>query len=1075
MSVSLPGRAQSRLLALLLALSAVTTSEWTVAKAEQQKPAAPAAAPAPADPFPGLKFRNIGPATMGGRIDDLAVLESNPAVFYVGTATGGLWKTVNNGTTWTVHFDDLDDVVSIGDIAINPNDANTVWVGSGENNNRQSGSWGNGVYKSTDGGETWKHMGLSTSKHIARIIVDPVDHDVVYVAALGSLWGRGGERGIYKTTDGGLTWTRVHFVDDDTGATELVMDPSNNKVLYAATYQRRRATWGFNGGGNGSAMWKSSDAGRTWTKLTTGVPSGPLGRIGMDVYRSNPNIVYARIEHEKESGTYRSDDAGLTWRKMSNVNPRPMYFSQIRIDPNNDLRIYVLGVQIHISDDGGKTFIENGALHSDHHAMWINPKNSNHIIDGTDGGIGISWDKGANWEAVYNMDLGQFYHITYDMETPYNVCGGLQDNYTWCGPTAVRSRTGIANDQWFQIHGGDGFEAQIDPKDSRIIYAESQDGNISRIDKVSNERKSIRPLPPRGEAPYRWNWNTPILMSPHDPATIYVGANRVFKSTDRGQSWTAISPDLTSQTNRDELPLMGVTGKETTIARNDGVQSYGNIVQLVESTRTAGVLYAGTDDGRVHMTRDGGKTWTDITTRFPGVPKNAYVSRLTASAHDVNVVYATFDNHRADDYGTFIYASVDGGNNFRSIGEGIPKGHTVTAMAEDPTNPSVLYSGSEFGLFVSPDRGGRWTRITSNLPTVPIHEIVIHPRDNDMIVATHGRSIWILDDIKPLQQYAEAQKADAFLFDMRGAMQFNQANDRGFIANKPFFGKNPTYGAAISYYLSKPQTNVALRIRDASGTQVRELTGTDLREAREAGINRVYWDLRHQPLPPVAGQQQGGGGGGGGGGFGGGGNNGPNVLPGDYRVTLVVNGRDVATKTVRVSGDKDMPMTDTERKTWHDTALNLHDLQRLANTAAETVNTLATQLTAAEALFKSAANPSGAAKTAVSDANTKLADLRRRLGLNQQQGGGGGGGGFGGQQQNVRGQLGQVKGQVMNSTSMPTAQQIRIAGELREDMSKVVTDVNELINAIPAIYDSLGASGVKPAALKPLGPLPAAR
>ncbi|HYB97444.1 MAG TPA: hypothetical protein VEC39_20900 [Vicinamibacterales bacterium] len=1054
----------------LVLVSAIALMVQTV-QAQQPRPAAQAAQAAAADPFPGLKFRNIGPATMAGRVDDIAVLESNPAVFYVATATGGLWKTVNNGTTWTVHFDDLDDVVSIGDIAINPHDANTVWVGSGENNNRQSGSWGNGVYKSTDGGLTFKHMGLAASKHIARIIVDPIDHDVVYVAALGSLWGRGGDRGVYKTTDGGLTWSRVLHVDDDTGATELVMDPSNNKVLYAATYQRRRATWGFNGGGLGSAMWKSSDAGRTWTKLTTGVPAGPLGRIGMDIYRSNPNILYARIEHEKESGTYRSDDAGLSWRKMSDTNPRPMYFSQVRIDPNNDLRIYVLGVQIHISDDGGKTWIENGALHSDHHAMWINPKNSNHIIDGTDGGIGISWDKGATWEAVYNMDLGQFYHVTYDMETPYNVCGGLQDNYTWCGPTAVRSRTGIANDQWFQIHGGDGFEAQIDPTNSRIIYAESQDGNISRIDKVSNERKTIRPLPARGEAPYRWNWNTPILMSPHDPATIYVGGNRVFKSTDRGQSWTVISPDLTEATDREGLSLMGVAGKDITIAKNDGVQSYGNIVQLVESPRTAGVLYAGTDDGKVHMTRDGGKTWTDITTRFPGVPKNAYVSRLSASAHDVNVVYATFDNHRADDYGTYVYASVDGGNNFRSIGEGIPKGHTITAMAEDPTNPSVLYSGSEFGLFVSPDRGGRWTRIKSNLPTVPIHEIVIHPRDNDMIVATHGRSIWILDDIKPLQQYAEAIKSDAFLFDMRGAMQFNPANDRGFLSDKPFFGKNPTYGAAISYYLSKPQSSVALRIRDAAGSQVREITGDDLREARGAGVNRVYWDLRHQPLVPPAGVPQGGGGGGGG--FGGGGNNGPNVMPGDYRVTLVVDGKDVATKTVRVSGDKDMPMTDAERKTWHDTALHLHDLQRLANAAAETVTTLATQLTAAETLLKSAANPPAAAKNAVTDANTKLSDLRRRLGLNPQQGGGGGG--FGGQQGNVRGQLGQVKGQVMNSTSMPTAQQLRQTGELREDMTKLVADTNELITAVPAIYDALGASGAKPTALKPIGPVPPAR
>ena len=1060
------------LLVLLATLVAIGNGPLRAEQAPAGAAARQAATPATeADPFAGLVFRNIGPATMGGRIDDLAVLESNPAVFYVGTATGGLWKTVNNGTTWDVLFDDQPDTVSIGDIAINPNDANTVWVGSGENNNRQSGSWGNGLYKSIDGGRTWKNVGLTTSKHIARIVVDPVDHDVVYVASLGSLWGKGGERGVYKTTDGGLTWSRILFVDDETGATELVMDPSNNKVIYAATYQRRRSTWGFNGGGPGSAMWKSSDAGRTWTKLTQGVPTGHLGRIGMDVYRANPNILYARIEHAKESGTYRSDDAGLSWRKMSDVNPRPMYFSQVRIDPTNDSRIYVLGVDLHVSDDGGKTFTMQETLHDDHHAMWINPANPNHIIAGTDGGVGISYDRAGTFEGLYNMDLGQFYHVTYDMETPYNVYGGLQDNYTWGGPSAVRSRQGIVNDDWFSIHGGDGFEAQVDPKDPRTIYAESQDGNISRIDRITNERKSIRPLPAKGEPPYRWNWNTPILISPHDNHTIYVGGNKVFKSADRGNSWTVISGELSEATDRETLALMGVKAAEFEIAKHDGVQSYGNVVSLVESPKQAGVIYAGTDDGKIHMTKDGGKTWTDITTRFPNVPKNAYVSRLVPSAHEVNVVYASFDNHRADDMGTYVYASVDGGSNFRSIGEGIPKGHTVTSMTEDPKNPNVLYSGTEFGLFVSPDRGGKWTRIQGNVPTVPIHEIVFHPRDNDMILATHGRSIWILDDATPLQQYPEAIKSDAFLFDMRGAMQFNPANDRGFVTDKPFFGKNPTYGAPISFYLAKAQTNVALSIRDAAGTQVRELTGNDLRTARAVGINRVYWDLRHQPLAPLAGQPQGGGGGGGG--FGGGGNNGPHVLPGEYRVTLVVDGKDVATKSVRVSGDKDAVITDAERKTWHDTALGLHDLQRVANAAAEAVTTLGTQVTAAEALVKTAANVPAAGKTALADVNTKLADLRRRLGVGQAQGGGGGG--FGGQQANVRGQIGQTKGQIMGSTSMPTAQQLRSAAELREDMVKLVTDTNDLMAAVPAMYDALGAPGAKPTPLKPVGPLPAAR
>jgi photosystem II stability/assembly factor-like uncharacterized protein len=1054
--------------AVMLALTGEMKGQGAQRPAAETKP----------DPFAGLQFRNIGPATMGGRVDDLAVLESNPAVFYVGTATGGLWKTTNNGTTWEVLFDDLEDAVSIGDIAIAPNDANTVWVGTGENNNRQSGSWGNGVYKSIDGGQTWKHMGLRDSKHIARIIVDPVDHDVVYVAALGSLYGAGKERGVYKTTDGGLTWSNVLFVDENTGATELVQDPSNNKVLYAATYQRRRATWGFNGGGPGSAMWKSSDAGRTWTKLTNGVPSGPLGRIGMDVYRANPNILYARIEHQRESGTYRSDDAGLTWRKMSNVNPRPMYFSQVRIDPTNDLRIYVLGVQIHISDDGGKTFSENGALHSDHHAMWINPKNPNHIIDGNDGGVGISWDKGKTWEGIYNMDLGQYYHVGYDMESPYNLCGGLQDNYTWCGPSSVRSRNGIVNDDWYQIQGGDGFEAVIDPNDPDTIYAESQDGNVVRVNRRTNERKTIRPLPNRGDSNYRWNWNTPIHISPHNSATIYVGGNRVFKSTDRGQSWTPISEELTQNVDRETLSLMGVVAKDFTIAKHDGVQSYGNLTQIVESPKQAGVLYTGADDGSVFMTKDGGKSWTNINSRFPNLPKNAYVSGLVASAHDANTVYVSFDNHMNDDFNNHLYVSVDGGNNFRSIAEGLPNGQVVMTVAEDPKNPAVLYAGTEFGLFVSTDRGGNWQRVRSGLPTVPIHEIVFHPRENDMILATHGRSIWILDDATPIQQAGEAMRNDAFLFDFgRPAMQFNPANNRGFVTDKPFRGKNPTFGAPISYYLKGdvPTENVQLRIRDGAGNVVRTLSGNDLRDATKAGINRVHWDLRYQPLPSQ--QQSGGpGGGGGGGGFGGGANNGPFVMPGEYRVTLVVNDKDVATKSLRVVGDTAVQWTDADRKTWHDTALAFHRLQEQANEAADAVTELGPHYQTLETLLKTAASVPAEARTAIEAAGKQLSDLRRRLGVpapGQQAQGGGGGGGFGGGQNNpnVRAQLGQVKGQLMSSHSLPSEQQLRALTLGREDLAAVIRDTNTLITTIPALFDKIGASALKPPALKPVRPI----
>ena len=705
-------------------------------------------------PFERLRFRNIGPATMGGRIDDFAVLESNPAIFYVGTATGGLWKTTNNGTTWKQVFADQD-MVSIGDVAIGPNNANLVWVGTGENNNRQSSSWGGGIYKSTDGGNSWKRMGLVETQHIARIIVDPADNNVVYVAALGKLWGPNPERGIYKTTDGGNTWTPILQVDENTGGTELVMDPSNHNTLYAATYQRRRTAWGFNGGGPGSAIWKSTDAGKTWNKLTTGIPAGPLGRIGLDIYRKDPRILYARIEATGNgTGLYRSDDAGATWRKMSDTNPRPMYFSQVRIDPNDVSRIYVLGVELHMSDDSGKTFIGNTVPHSDHHALWIDPNNSNHVITGCDGGVNMTYDRGVKWDFVDNIDIGQFYHVGYDMDTPYRVYGGLQDNASWYGPSALRQDYGIGNFNWMNIGSGDGFVTLADPTDSRTLYSESQGGNMIRVDRVSQERKNIKPLQAKGEPPLRWNWDTPIEVSPHSPTTIYAAANKVFKSTDRGDSWTAISPDLTAQIDRDTLPIMGVAGRDIRVARNDGVSSYGVLVTFAESPMKAGLLYTGADDGTVYVTRDGGAHWTNLIDALPGLGKFAQVTRVTPSSHNEGTIYVTFDNHREEDFKPYVYMSTDYGATFRAITTGIPDGQAVRTITEDLKNPDVLYLGTEFGLFVSLNRGQQWMRVKANLPTVPINEITMHPRDNDMILATHGRSVWILDDATPFQQAA---------------------------------------------------------------------------------------------------------------------------------------------------------------------------------------------------------------------------------------------------------------------------------------------------------------------------------
>jgi len=1052
-----------------------------------QEPAASKPPAAPKGPFDQLAFREIGPASPSGRIDDFAVLERNPVIFYVAAATGGVWKTVNAGTTFEPVFDN-EGSASVGDIAIAPDDPNLVWVGTGENNNRQSSSWGDGVYKSTDGGATWKTMGLPESRQIARIIVDPVDHDVVYVAALGNLWGSGGERGIYKTADGGLTWTRVLFVDDETGATELLMDPSNNKTLYAATYQRRRATWGFNGGGPGSGIWKSTDAGRTWTKLAKGLPEGPLGRIGLDVYRKNPSVVYARVEHARESGVYRSDDAGASWTKLSNVNPRPMYFSQIRIDPTDDHRIYVLGVQLHVSDDGGRTFRNDGArlIHVDFHAMWIDPANSDHLMIGGDGGVGISHDRSKTYVWLNNLPLAQFYHVAYDMKRPYTVCGGLQDNNTWCGPSAVRNLSGIANDDWFVVSGGDGFMAQIDPSDPNIIYAESQDGRMSRIDRVTNERKAIRPEPPEGEKPYRWNWDTPVVVSPHDPATVFVAANRVFRSTDRGHSWKAASPDLTSGVDRETLSLMGVAGKEIALAKNDGVSAYATLVTFAESPKKAGIYWAGSDDGLVQVSRDAGADWTNVTAKIAGLPKNAYVSRLSPSRFDEATAYATFDDHRLGDFGTYVYATTDLGTTWRSIAGDLPKGQVARTITEDLKNPDVLYLGTETGLFVTLDRGRSWQRVKANLPTVPVYEITLHTRDDAMLLATHGRGVWILDDLTPIQQYAKARTTDAFVFEPPPAFERNPSNERmrEFEGDRRFLGTNPPSGVAITYWLKSAVKDVKLIVRDASGSQVREIAGDATKGKGEAGLNTVVWDLRVQPLPPLRNQPPSGGPGGGGGGFGGGGVNGPLVLPGPYKVSVVTGSREVEARTVNVSPDPEIKIADADRKTHFETAMGLHRLQATANEAYDVVATLNQQFGAIRDLLRAAKDVPGPVQARVDAFEKQLTPQRRQFGVTAGGlggpggpggAGGAGGGGFpsegGPPMVNLRTRIGQLKGGIMASTSLPTEVQARMIEESRMALSKAVGEVNALIPAMDALYKDLEASGVHAPLPEPVKPI----
>lgn len=1009
-------------------------------------------------PLDRLAFRQIGPGAPSGRIDDFAVLESDPSTFYVAAATGGIHKTTNNGVTFTPVFDH-EGTSSVGDIAIAPTDANLIWAGTGENNNRQSSSWGDGVYKSADGGRTWKNMGLRASKQIARILVDPVDFDVVHVAALGDLWATGGERGVYKTTDGGLTWKRTLHVDDETGATELVMDPTNNKVLYAATYQRRRAQWGMNGGGPGSGVWKSTDGGETWTKIERGLPAGPKGRIGMDVYRKDPRVLYARVEHATESGVYRSDDGGVNWRKLSTVNPRPMYFSQIRVDPSTDSRIYVLGVSLHVSDDGGRTFREDGAerIHVDHHAMWIDPANPKHLLIGNDGGVSLSYDRAETWQWLPNLVLAQAYHVAFDFRTPfYHVCAGLQDNNTWCGPSAVRTNSGIANDDWYVINGGDGFQPLMDPTDPNIVYGESQDGRMSRIDGRTNERTTVRPEPleaKEGEpSSYRFNWDTAMQLSPHDPSTIYVGSQMLMKSSDRGRSYAPISPDLSTNTKRETLSIMGVDDKGTNIAKHDGVTAWGTIVTLEESAKRAGVIWTGTDDGVVSVTRDGGKSWNNVTANFAGVPKWTYVSDVVPSQHTDGTAYVTFDGHRGGDYNTYVFSTTDFGATTKSLVSNLPKGEVARTIAEDPKNAELLYLGTETGLWVSHNRGGQWTRLKANLPTTPIYEIKIHPRDNDLILATHARGVWILDDPGVIQQWAKAEAAGTFAFDPEPATSFNQANDKmkGFEGDMQFLGLNPAPGATLAYRLANDAKQVSWVIRDGN-TVVRELSGDDVRGRTTAGLQIVKWDLRVQPLkplPPPPGAPAGGGGGGGG--FGGGGNNGPFVLPGTYRATLRVDGKDVQTVSVAVKGDPEITISESDRRTWFEAAKSLHDLQQQANGAAEIVQNATAQMRVLEQQTRGATLPPGVKKS-MDDLSSELEGLRGRLGL---------GGGFGGGPQNVRGRIGQLKGAIMGSTAVPTVTQTAQIREVRAALPKLVEDAGAAGKKLPGLVRDLIGAGV---------------
>jgi photosystem II stability/assembly factor-like uncharacterized protein len=919
----------------------------------------PITAQQPADLFRSIAFREIGPSAQGGRYVDFAVVEATPRIFYAATASGGLWKTENHGHHWTSIFDNQP-VNSIGAVAVSQKDPQVLYVGTGEANNSRSSYWGDGIYKSTDGGQNWTNVGLKQSLHIGRIVIHPADPNTVYVAALGGLYSENDERGLYKTTDGGKTWTKslaVQSAGKHVGVVDVAMDPKNPSVLYAASYDKVRRPWTFGEGGPGSAIYKTTDAGKSWTKLTGGLPDNPLGRIGIAVARSDPSTVYAVIENlgpaddtrlkrlaegfggNSPGQLWRSDDAGRTWRQVApsptpppppaggaaagragaggagaggaaqgrgggrggvSLGDPPYYYGQVRVDPNNKETVYVLSSSWSKSTNGGQTWQGMG-FGGDNHALWINPADSNHMLLGHDHGMGVSFDGGRTWWSPDNKPLAQFYAVGYDMEYPYNVYGGLQDNGSWRGPSTMRNGGAIPFEAWISVGGGDGMYNVVDPKDSRWLYNESQFGPITRVDQVTNERQGIRYTRPSGQDPLRWNWNAPILISPHNSNVIYHGANVLLRSPFRGETWEEISPDLTMNDP----------------ARRNGTGNiqYATITTVDESPIVPGLIYVGTDDGNVQVTKDGGKSWTNLRDKLPGHP-GYWVSRVEASKHDPAVAYVSVTGYRHDDFKPFVWKTADYGDTWTSIAGNLPN-EPINVIREDHKNPNLLFVGTEPGLHVSIDGGKSWHRLKANMPTNYVYDLKIHPRENELIVATHGRGIFIAD-ITSLQGLTpEAIGSDASLFDIQPVVQW-VSGPQPTRAAINFNGQSRPAGSMIHYYLkSAASGDVKIRVHDGARV-IAEVDGP-----KNAGVNTVRWNLqaRRSPIPgepaPGGGRGgRGGRGGGGGAGFGGRGGGGAaapapaipvfpapdgvvtTVGPGHYRVVLSVGGREYSKTAV---------------------------------------------------------------------------------------------------------------------------------------------------------------------------------
>jgi photosystem II stability/assembly factor-like uncharacterized protein len=1002
------------------------------------------------DTISGLGARNIGSAAMSGRITSVAgVKEGQRLTVYVGAASGGVWKSVNGGTTFKPVFD-KEAVQSIGAITIDPKNAKTIWVGTGETWTRNSTSVGDGVYRSIDGGDNWTNMGLNDSERIAKILVDPANTNTVYVCATGKLWSDSDQRGVYRTTDGGKTWTKVlKGANASTGCSMMSMDSKNPQTLYAGMWDFRRRGWTFRSGGegpnafSGSGLFKSTDGGTSWTELdeksAKGLPPRPWGRVAVTIAPSKPNVVYAFIEATMpRDGLYRSDDGGKTWvalDRSQNMIWRPFYYANLIVDPKDENKIYKPGGSLIASNDGGKSFSDiSGGAHGDFHDVWIDPDNTDHLITGDDGGLWYSYDGGNRWWKAENLPISQFYHVSVDMDQPYHVYGGLQDNSSWVGDSQYPG--GITNSRWENMYGGDGFWMFVDPSNPDYIYAESQGGYIGRINRKTLEARGIQPLPQYKEGKLRFNWNAPIHISPTQNGTVYLGAQFLFRSRDHGQTWERISPDLT--TNDLEKQKQEQSGGIT--VDNSSAEMHTTIYSIAESPKNSSVIWVGTDDGNLQVTRNGGKTWTNIVSNIGGLPRNAWVSSIDAGHFDEGTAYATFDLHMFGDMRPYVYKTTDFGKTWTPV---VAANSRVRGQAhvvkEDLVNRDLIFVGTEFGLWVTLDGGKQWAQYKGgDLPSVPVRDLAIHPRDHDLVIATHGRGIWIVDDISPLRTLTpETLAKEAEFVQSRPVTQRIPASGGWVTGDAVFVGANPQDQAVIIFYQKKRHIfgDMKIEVFDSEGKLV-----STIPSSKRRGLNRVVWSMRSKApkVPPAASAAFSAA-------------VGPRVLPGTYTVKLTKD-KNVYTKSLQIVSDPRSTHTPKDRKAQFDLAMKLYNLLGDMSFAVERINGVRLALDARAAKLP----PNDPLAARLRAASAQVDELRRKIVATKE------GGAITGEER-LRENLAELYGNVNGYEGRPAQTQVDRADAIGRELADVVKDFDAwLAKELPGINAALSGKGLEP-------------